>query len=194
MSKFAHPEMGKVRDTSASQNLSKPETYIVEDATEPNATSQTVDDRLLQFDAQSANVPADTEYKLPKKKISETLEKLIFIGRLSSEVSISDIVFELSSLTNKEHNEIVHMMYGFDDPADLFTIRVLTLANSLRKIDGVLIDDIEIDGEFESAFHKRMSVIDHLQLSVVEKLYDAYEELVKEEEGSANKNEEIKNS
>lgn len=199
MSNLVHDSMKKVRDTQSSKNISKPEILVVDD---PTQSQPTIDDRLEQFEAPgTAPAPEQiqpstgTEYKFPEKqKISEMLEKLIFIGRISKEIEIFGIVFEVASLTNKEHNEIVQMMYGFKDPADLFTIRVLTLANALRKIDGILLNEIDIEGTFESQFHKKISIIDNLQLSVVEKLYDVYEKLVEEEEKTSNKNEEIKNS
>lgn len=208
MSKLAHPDMVQARgETEASQNRPKPQTYVVDDPTSPagppgpaaetQPQQPTVDDRLAQFAAPPVDTqtgPSGAEYKLPEKRqLTKALEKLIFIGRISKEIEIADVKFELSTLTNKEHNEIVHMMYGFTDPADLFTIRLITLASALRSIDGVPVQDIDIEGEFESDLHQRMSIIDHLQLSVVEALYDEYEKLTAEEEDVADENEEIKN-
>jgi hypothetical protein len=195
MSKLSHPSMGPVRETTASQNKPATQTYVVGDETTPaGPPAPTIDDRLAQFSAPTQPEPSGVEYPMPEKKpISKALEKLIFIGRLSEEVEIADIKFEISSLTNKEHNEIIKMMYSFSEPADLFTIRIITLANSLKKIDGVPLDEIDIDGNFESLFHKRISIVDHLQLLVVEELYTAYEKLVGKEEEAGKQDEEIKN-
>lgn len=203
MTRLEHKDMKQARETTVSQSRPKPQTYVVDDPTMPAPTTQppvqppppTVDDRLAQFAAPpSEPEKSGAEFDIPERKpLTKALEKLIFIGRLSKEVEISGVKFEISSLTNKEHNEIVHMMYGFTDPADLFTIRLITLANALRSVDGVPIMDIDIEGSFESDLHRRMSVIDHLQLSVVETLYDEYEKLTTEADEASDESEEIKN-
>lgn len=198
MSRLEHPDMGQTKQPQSSRNVPQPQSYMVDDQTTPDGPpdppAPTIDDRLAQFEV-LAPEPTGTEYPLPPKKpISKTLEKLIFIGKTTEEVEIDDVKFELSTLTNKEHGEIVKAMYRFSEAADLFTVRVLTLANALKKIDGLSIDDIEIEGEFEDNFHKRMSIIDYLQLSVVEELFDKYEGLIKEEDEASEEDKEIKNS
>ncbi|KKL98110.1 hypothetical protein LCGC14_1827710 [marine sediment metagenome] len=195
--KLSHPDMGQTKQPVV-QNSPRSQTYVVDDQTTPtepyNPPTPTIDDRLAQFET-PAEEPTVTEYPLPpKKSISKTLEKLIFIGKTTEEVEIDGIKFELSTLTNKEHGEIVKAMYRFSEAADLFTVRVLTLANALKKIDGLSIEDIEIEGDFEDNFHKRMSIIDYLQLSVVEELFDKYEGLIKEEDEASEEDKEIKNS
>lgn len=200
MPKISHSSMGQTRESK--QQLEEPRTYVVDDpAQAPQAPSPQLDldDRLAQFgtppvQAEEISPPENVAYKMPEKKpVSEALQKLIFIGRLTKEVEIGGVVFEISSLTNKEHYEILQTLYTFTDPADLFTVRILTLANCLKKIDGVPLGSIEIEGEFESSLHKRMSIVDHLQLSVVEKLFDEYEELVKVEDDTKDEEEEVKN-
>ncbi len=190
MSKLTHPDMNPTREAPAK---TKPQTFVVDDAT--RTAPPTIDERMAQFEAPSHPQPSGMEYPLPPKKpVSQALEKLIFIGRLTDEVEIAGIKFEISTLTNKENNQIVKMMYNFSDAADLFTLRVLTLANAVRKIDGVTLDDLDIEGEFESDFHKRMSIIDNLQISVVSTLYEAYEKLTGEGEEVAKDDEALKNS
>jgi len=205
---LAHPDMGKVRDNRSSVNRPKPETYVVDDATQPTrppgigaAVETTIDERLEQFGSPAGPAvetpPVGSETKLPprvKTPLTKALEKLIFIGRVIEVVEISGVKFEISTLTNREHTEIIRMMYSFAEPADLFTIRLLTMANALKTIDGVSLDDIDIEGEFESSLHRRMSILDHLQLSVLEELYEAYEKLTKEEEQLGDEDEQVKNS
>ena len=194
MATLSHDRVGQTKDPTQT-TVRQPQTYVVDDpsSTRTQPTSNTnIEDRLSQFGIEVE--PEEVAYALPPKKpISETLEKLIFIGRISKEIEISGIKFEISTLTNKEHYEIIQTMYSFTDPADLFTIRVLTLSNCLRKIDGTPINSIDIDGDFKDGLHKRMSIIDNLQLSVVERLYDEYEALVKVEKAATEKDKEIKN-
>jgi len=190
MAKLTHTDM----NSTEAPRQAKPQTYVVDDATQPPTSS--IDERMAQFEAPPQQ-PQKTgvEFPLPPKRpISKVLEKLIFIGRLNEEVEIDGVKFEVSTLTNRENNQIVKMMYNFSDAADLFTLRVLTLANAVKKIDGVALDDIDIEGEFESDFHKRISIVDNLQISVVSALYEAYEKLTGEEEEASKDDEELKNS
>jgi hypothetical protein len=189
MATLRHQDMNTTREEP---RQTKPHTYVVDDATQPSVSS--IDERMAQFEAPVQPQKTEIGFPLPPKKpVSKTLEKLIFIGRLTEEVEIDNIKFEVSTLTNRENNQIVKMMYNFSDAADLFTLRILTLANAVKKIDGMFLDDIDIDGEFESDFHKRTSIIDNLQISVVSKLYEAYEKLTGEEEEISKNDEELKN-
>ena len=67
-----------------------------------------------------------------------------------------------------------------DEAADLFVVRILTLATALRSIDGTPLKDLEVEGDFQDDKHKCMSIIDNMQLAIVEKLYDEYNSLLKE--------------
>ena len=201
MSKIKHESMSQAREVRP--NTPQPQTYVVDDPTaQPRksaapAVVQSVEDRLAEFEKRPEPVPTDPEkFALPpKKKVSDLLEKLIFVGRTRKEVEIEGVKFVVSTLSNKEHGEMVKALYRFQDAADLFTVRVLTLGQALRSIDGVELDDIEIDGEFESPYQKRMSLIDMLQISVVEKLFDEYESLLAdEEEATKDEEKDVKNS
>jgi len=115
------------------------------------------------------------------------LESIIFLGRLSKTIDVAGHKFEISTLTNKEQNDIVRELYSFNEGADLFVIRTLTLANSLKSVDSMKLDDMDVFSEeeeltFKTKFHRRMAIIDNMQLSVVEKLYNEYNELLKENE------------
>ena len=74
-------------------------------------------------------------------------------------------------------------MYKFGKDTDIFTFRVLVLSNAVRTINGKALDDFKIGGEFETPYHKRMSIIDHLQMSVVEDLYKEYETMSNKAQG-----------
>lgn len=152
-----------------------PQTYVVEDASD-------IDSRMAQFEA-----PAK-----PRKPISKELEKLIFIGRSTREIEIDGAKFELSTLLNKEQEQIVKTLYSYSNPGDLFTVRSLTLAHALKSVDGVSLDEVDIDGEFEDDFQKRVAIINCMQLSVVERLFTEYENLFGNTD-KATDGEEVKN-
>jgi hypothetical protein len=187
MAKITHSKMGRV--PSPAQSAGGKEVYVVDDMSEQSEID-TVDQRLAEFEAPSTleNAPEDVavEFKMPPRQNSETqkktLESLIFMGRHSKEVEIADHKFEISTLTHKEHNNIVKELMTFGDAADLFTIRVLTLAYAVKSIDDVSLDDLDIGGDFENDYHKRTTIIDNLQLALVERLNAEYEKMVEEAE------------
>ncbi len=186
MAKITHPEMKRGRDV---QKFNQPsaETYVVDDKSNTKETTDTVlDERIAEFEGTPVEEKKSTgiEFPLPPKKpepdVQKALEKLIFMGRHSKEIELVGHKFEISTLSHKENNDIVGELMNFGEAVDLFTIRVLTLAYALRKIDDVSLDETELVGDFKSDFHKRMTIIDNLQLSLVERLHTAYEKLVKE--------------
>jgi len=182
MAKMTHPSMRRAGEKSVQTKA--PKAYVVEDA-----SSDKLDEQLKDFE-QPKEVQQFESSVPPERK--KKLESLVFLGKLSKDVKIMDHTFTLQTLTNKENNDIMKALYVFGDGADLFTIRVLTLANALKAVNGEPLGAIEIDGEFESDFHKRIAIIDDMQLLVIEKLYDAYNELLEECDKLVGGGEEIK--
>lgn len=204
MATITHPSMkGRAVGTSA---LNKQEgaipqkTYVVDDAT------QNIDERLEQFSgapqqeslserplmppaqaleqAREAFVskPPETPKKIEDRK---KLESILFLGRLTKTIDFAGHRFEISTLTNREQNDIVRELYNFSEGADLFIIRTLTLANSLKSIDGIKLDDMDVysddeEAQFASKYQRRKDIVDNLQLSVVEKVYEEYTKLLQE--------------
>lgn len=178
--RITHDTMRVTKDLS---KKSQPQTFIVDDT-----SNDEVDQRLAQFEAPVKPQVTAVE----TKPMSKMLEKLVFIGRASRKVEIDESVFELCTLLNKEQDQIVKTIYQFKDPGDLFAVRSLTLAHALKSIDGVSLNDVDIEGDFESDFHKRIEIISCLQLSVVEKLFAEYEKMLGDSE-KATDGKEIKN-
>lgn len=194
MSKITHSTMMRGRDIPASNEDS--EMYIIDDMS--NATEAMIEDdldkRLSAFEASSDAPPTintplvdiPVAFNIPKRpnvaEQKKALESLIFMGRHSKEIEIANHKFEISTLSHKEHNSIVRELMKFGEAADLFTIRILTLAYAIKSIDGIPIDDIDIGEEFESNYEKRTTIIDNLQLALVERLNNAYEKMVDEAE------------
>jgi hypothetical protein len=108
------------------------------------------------------------------------------LGRLNKTVEIAGQQFEIGTLTNREQNEMLKELYNFGDGADLFAIRVLSLANALKTINGVKLDDLDVfseeEDQFTSSYKRRQAIIDNLQLVLVERLYNEYNTLVGENE------------
>lgn len=194
MPKITHPSLGRAGAKSAQQT--GPQSYVVDDATSKIDPS-TIEEQIKRFEGASEHAgppmgpPVQIDAPKPPNPNKAKLESILFIGRLTRDVDIDGHKFVLSTLTNKEHNMMVKELYKFGDGADLFTIRVLTLANALKSIDDVSLNDIDVDGEFENDFYRRMAILDNMQLAIIEKLYDEYSELVGEEE-NLSESEEVK--
>jgi len=189
MTKITHSEMRQGRDVSINQNQA--ETFIVDDLSNGQTAPTLIDARMAAFMEQPLQQnKEEVKEKMDIEKVQQPamlptdaqkkLEKLIFIGRNIKEVPIAGHNFELSTLTHRENNEIMAKLMNVGETADLFTIRVLTLGNALKAIDGEKIENFPVEGEFESAYQKKVAVIDSLQVALVERLFAAYEDLLKE--------------
>ena len=200
MAVITHPSVKRAVGTSALNKPEVPQTYVVEDPT------QNIDRHLEQFNSpqealserplmpttemleRAKEAAVIREVSNPKKdEERKKLESILFLGRLTKTIDLAGHKFEISTVTNKEQNDIVRELYGFSEGADLFIIRTLTLANALKSIDGVKLDAMDLfteeeESEFKSKFHRRMAIVDNMQLSIVEKVYDEYTKLLKEGE------------
>lgn len=184
MSKLVHPDMNRGGNNPPSQKQNK--VYVVDDLSEPGA----VNDKILEYEGKTQNenvvekqnqpVANDIVNNVGSKKL---LEKLIFIGRNSSTFSFCDHEFEISTLSNKESNDVIRKLVNIGN-GDIFVARIYTLAYAIRKIDNILFDDVEVDSDFDNSFDKKVYVLDNMQLSLIEKLYEKYESLVKDTEKS----------
>lgn len=175
MTKITHSDMSRGQVPVPTQTSNQ--NFVVEDFSE---TQSSVDEQLAEFEG-TAEKPVVIP-QLPKISPDDQrkLESLIFMGRLSKEVDIAGHKFEMCTLTHRENNEIMIRLMKIGDTADIFTVRILTLAYVVKKIDCISLDTINIEGNFDSIIDKKMSIIDQMQLSLVERLYLAYESLLKE--------------
>lgn len=172
--------MRRGREANSAQNVKQQQkSYVVEDFTKEDLSDEDLDNKINEFESGSSTEYSES-YRPNQNKMNKSLENLIFMGRHSKEIELAGHKFEISTLTHRENNDVMGELVNFGDAADLFTIRVLTLAHALKKIDGICLNDIDINEDFSSNYHKRMTIVDNLQLALVEKLYKSYEELVKE--------------
>lgn len=206
MAKVTHPSMRRARDSSVQRP--EPQSYTVEDETgahsesyaDPEATMQEVPAFVPPVPEEIKREPMLVDSPQPaaeaKTERKSMLEDLIFLGRASKDVDIGGHNFVITTLTHREHNDLMKQLYKFGDGADLFTLRTLTLAFALKSVNGTPLEEmhmpLEEEEKFSSDFDKKLGIIDTMQMNVVTKLYDAYNELA----DSVDKNlqgEEVKN-
>jgi hypothetical protein len=170
-------------------------TFVVEDATieqqlEQFGETKVLTERPLMPTNEALNKIKETQTIKPQRVDSESMKKLesiLFLGRLTKLVEIAGAKFEISTLANKEQNDIVRELMNFGESADLFLVRTITLAHALKTVDGIKLDDMDVfseeeEGQFTSKYKRRQLIVDNLQLFVVEKLFDEYNNLLKENE------------
>jgi len=212
--KITHPSMRVNKTAQTTGN--KPEVFVVEDASndiqrlddklrqfERAEMPQLIEEPVMQEESRpienlqpvSAPVVQNIQPQVVVTKQSAALapelkrkaESLIFFGKIIKDVEIAGHKYQLSTLTSKEQTEILKALYSVADAADLFTVRSYTLANALKSVDGMLIDEADVFEDetpdaFPSRFYRRVAVVDNMQLMIIEKLYNEYNELIKESE------------
>lgn len=168
----------------------KKNVYVVENA-EPDIveTNRMAEQQKM---AEPVVVAPPIETKSLNRKM---FEDLVFLGAVSDIIDIQGHKFTVSTLTLREQNELMREVYKFGDAADLFTVRTSTLAYCVKSVDGMDLEQIDMGGVFDSAYEKRLAILESMQKSVIEKLYDFYAKLSKtSEENIKGAEEEIKNS
>ena len=194
MAKIIHQEM-KPTHSMVQPTPAAPQNYVVEDLSGIQSPASNIDQRLAAFVEQA---PRAEERQVPEVKRESfvpedekrQLEKIIFMGRHSKMVEIAGHKFELSTITHRENFELMSRMMSLGEVLDL---RVCYLACAIKKIDGVKLKDVEIEGEFATELEHNIAVVDNMQVALVERLNKQYEELIKESD-SLVYGEAIKNS
>jgi len=174
-----HPSMRRAKAQQSEQP--KQEVYVVENSY--NSGSYT-DNTNVQTHPGNTEVRADTN---TDSKVTDMLESLLFLGRVSKTVEIDNMKFEISTLTQKENTVLVKGIYGLaGDSSDLFTIRTITLPYVIKSINNTPLEDLPVEGEFETVYDKKLAIVEQMQRSVVEKLHDEYISLTEESDGIIN--------
>jgi hypothetical protein len=177
-------------------------------AKQPDQTNRTevytVPDESIQ-DVSQVSVtsgPKETVVVQPQQneraevKSKSMLEDLIFLGRTSRNVEIGGFDFELSTLTQQESTSLMKNLFQLSgDGSDVFLMRSMTMAYAIRSVNGVPLEDVPLPGDqvYETAYKKRLAVIDNMQRTIVEKLHDEYVDLSEKTEEALD-GEDLKNS
>jgi hypothetical protein len=107
------------------------------------------------------------------------LKNLVFLGKLREIIDIAGYKFVVSTLTTKQQKEIMQTIMQFDKVDRLLDLKPVTVSYSVESVNGVSLEDLCEDDELEDIRDKKLAVILSLQSSVVERLYQVYEGLVK---------------
>lgn len=124
----------------------------------------------------------NTEQKKEEKKMGiKTLKDLIFLGRIERNVICSDCSFLMKSLTAEDQRIMVTKIMKIPDDLRLLNAKIISIAFAIEKVNGIPLEDLAEESEENlDIYDKKISVIKNLQLSVVNKLFKNYEELLEE--------------
>lgn len=183
----SHPSM-KSNVTTDKQKPQK-NVYVVGDANSDQ--QEQVMHEVPSSDAEMHEVPKEDvvpvdpiQPPVRENTAKKLFEDLVFTGMVSDTIEIKSHKFVISTLTHREHNDLMRDVYSFGDQSDLFTVRTLTLAHALRSVDGVPLENFDVGKEYDSVYLKKLAILDSMQRAVIEKLYDFYSKLDKESEES----------
>jgi hypothetical protein len=106
------------------------------------------------------------------------LKNLILLGRLTESVSVSGFSFEVTTLSAREQKGIMKEIMKMDEADRVFAAKALAISYSLKSVNGVPLSELSSELEAEEGTSKNMSFVLNMQSSIVDKLYQTYENLV----------------
>lgn len=175
MAIVTHPSMRKGTTTQQIQQPKK-DVFIVDDLSEFGEKC----DNIENTESVVEQIKVESEEELETKK---KLEDLIFLGRTSKIIKLAGYEFEISTLSHKEHNNLMKELAEISkEMSDVWKIRIYTLASAVKKVNGIKLEELYFDGNFNSDFKKKVAILDSMQLRVIEHLFEEYSSLLEESE------------
>ena len=116
----------------------------------------------------------------PKKDVLSLsdLKNLIYVGRLKKVVEISGFEFVVTTLSTRQQKDLVQrvMRTGQDDR--ILELKPITLSYAIESINGAPLESLCDDPSIKDPSERRMYVIFELQATLLERLFQVYEELI----------------
>jgi hypothetical protein len=112
------------------------------------------------------------------------LRDLIFLGSIQKVVNIGGFDFTIRTLNGKQQKDALARTMQHNDDERLAVLRGAILASAIVEVNGVAFesayDDLDNDGTAQTALDKKMSIVESLQTTVVDRLYLEYDALTKQ--------------
>jgi hypothetical protein len=136
-----------------------------------------------------------------KFSFSSLINEVIFLGKLTKEVEIQGMKFEIKTLTEEESRSVVEKLFRIPEASRMACIRSMTLSKAIDKIGGYDFTEIassvlQEEGKEvndRTVEFKKNEIVLKLQTSVTNDLFAEYEKLIEKKE-EASGGSEIKNS
>tara|TARA_B100000131_G_scaffold301791_1_gene324319 strand:- start:1222 stop:1686 length:465 start_codon:yes stop_codon:yes gene_type:complete len=121
--------------------------------------------------------------ELGPKLSAPNLRDLVFLGSVEDTVRIGNFEFKIRTLNGKQQKAALSLTMQKDDDERLAVLRSAILASAIVSVNGAPLEsayeDLNPDGPNLSDLDKKISVVESLQTSVVDRLYLRYDELTK---------------
>lgn len=113
----------------------------------------------------------------------QSLEDLIFIGKIEESFKIFGKTWKLSTLTSNEQIDATSATDGYDALSRVSALKIEILARSVKQVETTELNDIAENVEF----------IGKLQMPIINELFKKYEALQKKQDDALKDLDEIKN-
>lgn len=108
------------------------------------------------------------------------LEDLVFLGAATKELKIGNFSFILKTLTSKEQEEIFKEALKIKESDRVLFFKKASIAMSILKINGKDLESYLKEGSFS----EKLELVEKLQNSVFEMIFEALSELITESQNS----------
>jgi hypothetical protein len=117
----------------------------------------------------------------PKAAMPEGLRDLILFGKIIEDVKYGPYNFKISTLTTAQQKDVFKRLFALSNEDKIANLKVFTLAEAIISFNNAPIESL-YDGEDDSLskFKKKEYVISQLQAALIDKLFQKYEEMVKQ--------------
>lgn len=113
------------------------------------------------------------------KTVTNDIKNLLMFGRLKEELSFGPYNFTISTLTNKQQKNIFKKLLPLTNEEKFANVKVFTLIEAIESINGSPIDFFYEGEQLDSVEEMKESVITEMQASLIDKIFEKYEDLVK---------------
>jgi hypothetical protein len=109
----------------------------------------------------------------------DNLRDLVFLGKLTETVNIAGFKFVVTTLSASQQRDIMHEVMSADQNQRLLDVKPITVSYVIDTINGVPLESLCEDDNLTDEFDRRLNVVMSMQASVVERVYQVYEGLVR---------------
>lgn len=116
-----------------------------------------------------------------RKKMSlKGLKDLIYLGYIERDFECGELVFTLKSITAEEQKIMILKTIKTPEEERFIIAKIMNLAFSVSKVNGTPLEDLCEDSKDQDIYDKRISVLKQMQVSVINKLFKFFEQILEE--------------
>ena len=107
----------------------------------------------------------------------KNMRDLIFLGRLRETVDIGGFKFSVTTLTASQQRDILRDVMRIDDADRILDLKLITVSYVVDTVNGLPLEEFCEDETIVGTAERRLNVVNNFQASLLEKLYQVYENL-----------------